>query len=60
MPPGKEVAALIFSVLFLFILVLLAGAEAVFGSSGFLTTTFLAGLISSGTATATAVTLVGY
>lgn len=51
--------ALIFGVLFLLILVLSAGAEAIFGASGFLTTTFLAGLISSGTVTATAVTLVG-
>lgn len=51
--------ALVFGVLFLTILVVSAGAEATFGSSGFLTTSFLAGLISSGTATATAVTLVG-
>jgi len=51
--------ALIFGALFLVILVASAGAEATFGSTGFLTTTFLAGLISSGTATATAVTLVG-
>lgn len=50
--------ALVFGALFLGILVLSAGAEALFGASGFLTTTFLAGLISSGTATATAVTLV--
>jgi len=51
--------ALVFGVLFLGILVVSAGAEVTFGSIGFLTTTFLAGLISSGTATATAVTLVG-
>jgi uncharacterized membrane protein (DUF4010 family) len=51
--------ALVFGALFLVILLVSAGAEATFGSSGFLTTTFLAGLVSSGTATATAVTLVG-
>jgi len=51
--------ALVFGVLFLFILVVAAGAQATFGSTGFLTTTFLAGLVSSGTATATAVTLFG-
>lgn len=50
--------ALAFGALFLTILVISAGAEALFGTRGFLTTTFLAGLISSGTATATAVTLV--
>ncbi|MFC4986708.1 MgtC/SapB family protein [Saliphagus infecundisoli] len=50
--------ALVFGALFLAILVLSAGAEALFSARGFLTTTFLAGLISSGTATATAVTLV--
>ncbi len=49
--------ALMFGGLFLIILVVSAGAEVVFGASGFLTTTFLAGLVSSGTATATAVTL---
>ena len=51
--------ALVFGVLFLVILVVAAGAQATFGSTGFLTTTFLAGLVSSGTATATAVTLFG-
>lgn len=51
--------ALIFGALFLVILVVAAGAQATFGSPGFLTTTFLAGLVSSGTATATAVTLFG-
>ena len=51
--------ALVFGVLFLLILVVSAGAQATFGSTGFLTTTFLAGLVSSGTATATAVTLFG-
>lgn len=49
--------ALMFGGLFLIILVVSAGAEVVFGAGGFLTTTFLAGLVSSGTSTATAVTL---
>jgi uncharacterized membrane protein (DUF4010 family) len=49
--------ALTFGGLFLFVLVLSIGAENTFGASGFLATTFLAGLVSSGTATATAVTL---
>src|SRR5699024_9914866 len=47
--------ALGFGVLFLVILVVSAGAEATFGSSGFLTTSFLSGLVASGTSTATAV-----
>ena len=51
--------ALVFGGLFLVILVVSAGAEATFGSTGFLATTFFAGLVSSGTATATAVTLFG-
>ncbi len=50
--------ALTFGALFLVILVSSAGAEATFGASGFLSTMFLAGLVSSGTSTATAVTLV--
>lgn len=50
--------ALVFGGLFLVVLVVSAGAEETFGANGFLTTSFLAGLISSGTATATAVTLV--
>lgn len=50
--------ALIFGGLFLCILVLSAGAESLFGSAGFLATTFLAGFVSSGTSTTTAVTLV--
>jgi len=51
--------ALVFGGLFLIILLAAAGAEATFGSSGFLVTTFIAGMVSSGSATATAVTLVG-
>lgn len=50
--------ALGFGALFLVILVVSAGAEATFGLRGFLTTSFLSGLVSSGTSTATAVTLV--
>jgi uncharacterized membrane protein (DUF4010 family) len=49
--------ALTFGGLFLLVLVLSIAAENTFGASGFLATTFLAGLVSSGTATATAVTL---
>lgn len=49
--------ALVFGGLFLLVLVASAGAEATLGVSGFLSTTFLAGLVSSGTATTTAVSL---
>ncbi|WP_255169306.1 MgtC/SapB family protein [Natrononativus amylolyticus] len=49
--------ALTFGALFLLVLVLSIGAENTFGAGGFIATTFLAGLVSSGTATATAVTL---
>jgi uncharacterized membrane protein (DUF4010 family) len=50
--------ALTFGGLFLGVLLLSVGAEELFGTTGFLATTFLAGLVSSGTATTTAVTLV--
>lgn len=50
--------ALTFGGLFLIILVTSAGAETLFGSAGFLATTFFAGFVSSGTSTTTAVTLV--
>lgn len=50
--------ALTFGALFLVVLLVSVGAEDAFGASGFLATTFLAGLVSSGTATTTAVTLV--
>ncbi|MFU8866721.1 MgtC/SapB family protein [Natronococcus sp.] len=50
--------ALTFGALFLGVLLLSVGAEELFGTTGFIATTFLAGLISSGTATTTAVTLV--
>lgn len=49
--------ALVFGALFLGVLVVSAGAESALGASGFLSTTFLAGLVSSGTATTTAVSL---
>ncbi|AGB38657.1 MgtC/SapB family protein [Natronococcus occultus] len=50
--------ALTFGALFLGVLLVSVGAEELFGTTGFLATTFLAGLVSSGTATTTAVTLV--
>ncbi|MDG5821280.1 MgtC/SapB family protein [Natronococcus sp. A-GB7] len=50
--------ALTFGGLFLAVLLLSVAAEELFGTTGFLATTFLAGLVSSGTATTTAVTLV--
>ena len=50
--------ALTFGGLFLLVLVVSIGTEGAFGSTGFLVTTFLAGLFSSGTATTTAVALV--
>ncbi|MFA9517523.1 MgtC/SapB family protein [Halopenitus sp. H-Gu1] len=49
--------ALTFGVLFLIVLVVSAAAQATFGIGGFVLTTFLAGLVSSGTAVTTAVTL---
>jgi uncharacterized membrane protein (DUF4010 family) len=45
--------------LFLLVLVVSAGAERAFGAGGFVATSFLAGLVSSGTATTTAVSLLG-
>lgn len=49
--------ALLFGGMFLVVLLVSAGAEATFGSAGFVATSFFAGLVSSGTATTTAVTL---
>ncbi len=49
--------ALTFGVLFLFVLVISVVAEEAFGATGFVATAFLAGLVSSGTATTTAVSL---
>jgi uncharacterized membrane protein (DUF4010 family) len=51
--------ALTFGALFLIVLLVSAGAERTFGAGGFVATAFLAGLISSGTATTTAVSLLG-
>ena len=49
--------ALIFGGIFLVVLLLSAGAESMLGSTGFVITSFIAGLVSSGAATTTAVTL---
>jgi uncharacterized membrane protein (DUF4010 family) len=51
--------ALTFGGLFLVVLLISAGAERTFGAGGFVATSFLAGLVSSGTATTTAVSLLG-
>ncbi|WP_149784739.1 MgtC/SapB family protein [Halorubrum aquaticum] len=51
--------ALTFGGLFLLVLLVSAGAERAFGATGFVATAFLAGLVSSGTATTTAVSLLG-
>jgi len=51
--------ALTFGGLFLAVLLVSAGAERAFGAGGFVATSFLAGLVSSGTATTTAVSLLG-
>jgi uncharacterized membrane protein (DUF4010 family) len=49
--------ALKFGGLFLVVLVLTAGAENLFGSTGFIFSSFASGMVSSGTTTTTAVTL---
>lgn len=49
--------AFVFGGLFFVVLLVSAGAEATFGSAGFVVTSFFAGLVSSGTSTTTAVTL---
>ncbi len=51
--------ALTFGALFLGVLLVSVLAEGAFGATGFVATAFLAGLVSSGTATTTAVSLVG-
>ncbi|WP_049982803.1 MgtC/SapB family protein [Halorubrum sp. BV1] len=51
--------ALTFGALFLVVLLASAGAERAFGAGGFVATSFLSGLVSSGTSTATAVSLLG-
>nr|WP_049906361.1 MgtC/SapB family protein [Halorubrum tebenquichense] len=51
--------ALTFGGLFLIVLLVSAVAEETFGAGGFVATSFLAGLVSSGTSTTTAVSLLG-
>ncbi|MFA1609865.1 MgtC/SapB family protein [Halobellus rubicundus] len=55
--PFSSTNALTFGLLFLAVLVLTAGAQQMFGTAGFLVTSFLSGLLSSGTTTTTAVSL---
>lgn len=55
--PFSSKNALTFGVLFLTVLVGTAAAQQMFGTAGFLVTSFLSGLLSSGTTTATAVSL---
>ncbi len=55
--PFSSRNALAFGVLFLAVLVGTAAAQGTFGTAGFLVTSFLSGLLSSGTTTATAVSL---
>ena len=51
--------ALTFGALFLVVLLVSTVAERAFGAGGFVATAFLAGLVSSGTATTTAISLLG-
>ena len=55
--PFSTRSALKFGALFLAVLVLTAGAQDAFGSTGFLVSSLLSGVVSSGTTTTTAVTL---
>ena len=55
--PFSSKNALTFGVLFLAVLVGTAAAQEMFGTAGFLVTSFFSGLLSSGTTTATAVSL---
>ncbi len=55
--PFSSANALTFGGLFLAVLVITAGAQQMFGTAGFLVTSFLSGLLSSGTTTTTAVSL---
>ncbi len=55
--PFSSRNALTFGVLFLVVLVATAAAQEMFGTAGFLVTSFFSGLLSSGTTTATAVSL---
>jgi uncharacterized membrane protein (DUF4010 family) len=55
--PFSSANAFKFGLLFLGVLVLTAGAQRFFGTTGFLLTSFLSGIVSSGTTTTTAVSL---
>ena len=55
--PFSSRNALTFGVLFLVVLVATAAAQEMFGTAGFLVTSFFSGLLSSGTTTTTAVSL---
>ena len=55
--PFSSKNALMFGMLFLAVLVFTAAAQQMFGTVGFLVTSFLSGLLSSGTTTTTAVSL---
>ncbi|MBB6646891.1 MgtC/SapB family protein [Halobellus ruber] len=55
--PFSSRNALTFGVLFLTVLVATAAAQEMYGTAGFLVTSFFSGLLSSGTTTATAVSL---
>ncbi|MBX0325650.1 MgtC/SapB family protein [Halomicroarcula sp. F13] len=55
--PFSSTSALKFGLLFLGVLILTAGAQRLFGTTGFLITSFLSGIVSSGTTTTTAVSL---
>ncbi len=55
--PFSIVNALQFGVLFVGVLILTAGAQHLFGMTGFLITSFMSGIVSSGTTTTTAVSL---
>ena len=55
--PFSSKNALTFGALFLAVLVATAAAQQMFGTAGFLVTSFLSGLLSSGTTTTTAVSL---
>jgi len=56
--PFSTTSALKFGLLFLVVLLVSAGAQEVFGTTGFLITSFLSGIISSGTTTTTAISLI--
>jgi uncharacterized membrane protein (DUF4010 family) len=55
--PFSSKNALTFGGLFLAVLLITAGAQQMFGTAGFLLTSFLSGMLSSGTTTTTAVSL---